>query len=68
MRFAQHLLLFIFLLFCQASFSQDNSYNQLNTVIVSANKSLEKRTEAPIAISVIGKQAMNELKANRIDY
>ncbi len=68
MRFAQHLLLFIFLLFCQASFSQDSSYNQLNTVIVSANKYLEKRTEAPIAISVIGKQAMNELKANRIDY
>ena len=68
MRFAQHLLLFIFLLFCRASFSQDSSYNQLNPVIVSANKYLEKRTEAPIAISVIGKQAMNELKANRIDY
>ncbi len=68
MRFAQHLLLFIFLLFCQKGFSQDSIYNQLNTVIVSANKSLEKRREAPIAISVIGKQTINELKANRIDY
>jgi outer membrane receptor protein involved in Fe transport len=68
MRFAQFLLLFIFILFCQKGFSQDSIYNQLNTVIVSANKSLEKRTEAPIAISVIGKQAIQELKANRIDF
>lgn len=40
----------------------------LNTVIVTANKSKEKRIESPIAISVLGKQQIQEAKATRIDF
>ena len=47
---------------------QDTSMNQLNTVIVSANKLSEKRTAAPIAMSVINSTTINALKPNRIDY
>ena len=40
----------------------------LNTVIVTANKSKEKRIEAPLAISILGKQQIQEAKATRIDF
>jgi iron complex outermembrane receptor protein len=40
----------------------------LNTVIVTANKSKEKRIESPIAISVLGKQQIQEAKATRVDF
>ncbi|MEY3538951.1 MAG: hypothetical protein RL188_368 [Bacteroidota bacterium] len=40
----------------------------LQTVIVTANKSKEKRINAPIAISLLGKQQIQEAKAPRIDF
>lgn len=40
----------------------------LQTVIVSANKSKEKRIESPVAISVMGKTQIQEAKATRIDF
>lgn len=40
----------------------------LQTVIVTANKSKEKRIESPISISVLGKQQIQEAKAVRIDF
>jgi len=44
------------------------SDSSLQTVIVTANKSKEKRIESPIAISVLGKQQIQEAKAVRIDF
>jgi outer membrane receptor protein involved in Fe transport len=40
----------------------------LQTVIVTANKSKEKRINAPIAISLLGRQQIQEAKAPRIDF
>ena len=40
----------------------------LQTVIATANKSKEKRINAPIAISLLGKQQIQEAKAPRIDF
>jgi iron complex outermembrane receptor protein len=40
----------------------------LQTVIVTANKSKEKRINAPIAISLLSKQQIQEAKAPRIDF
>jgi outer membrane cobalamin receptor len=42
--------------------------SSLQTVIVTANKSKEKRIESPIAISVLGKQQIQEAKAVRLDF
>ncbi|ANI88565.1 TonB-dependent receptor [Arachidicoccus ginsenosidimutans] len=42
--------------------------NKLGEVVVSANRTVEKRTEAPIAISVIGKQTIEDTKAQRLDF
>ena len=39
----------------------------LDQVVVTANRTNEKRTEAPIAISIINKQTIDEAKAQRID-
>jgi len=62
-------ILCVLITFCNfKSNGQDTSFNQLNTVIVSANKLSEKRTAAPIAMSVINSKTINALKANRIDY
>jgi len=44
------------------------SDSSLQTVIVTANKSKEKRIESPIAISVLGKQQIQEAKAVRLDF
>lgn len=41
--------------------------NQLNQVIVSASREAQVRTEAPVAISAISKQVMNETKAVSLD-
>ena len=59
-----------FLLVSNNSFGQiqDSNYNPLTTVIVSANKLTEKRTESPIAISLLSQQLIELTKASRIDF
>ncbi|MDE1191674.1 MAG: TonB-dependent receptor [Arachidicoccus sp.] len=42
--------------------------NELGQVVVSANRTAEKRSEAPIAISVISKQTIEDTKAQRLDF
>ncbi len=65
---------FVFLLFSfpLIGLSQVKSFkiidSSLNTVIVTASKSKEKRIESPVAISVIGNQQIQEAKATRIDF
>ena len=62
-------ILFILITICSTKTNgQDSSANQLNTVVVSANKISEKRITAPIAMSVISSKTINALKSNRIDY
>jgi outer membrane receptor protein involved in Fe transport len=43
------------------------SFNNLNEIIVSGSRELQKRTEVPVAINVISKTQINETKATRID-
>lgn len=43
------------------------STSNLEQVIVSANRTPQKRSEAPIAISIINKQTMDDTKASRLD-
>jgi len=43
------------------------SNNVLQQVVVTASKTAEKRSEAPVAITVISKQTIDETKAQRID-
>jgi len=43
------------------------SNKQLQQVIVSANRTVEKRSEAPVAIALINKQTIDETKAQRLD-
>jgi iron complex outermembrane receptor protein len=43
------------------------SSNQLNQVVVSANRTAEKRSEAPIAIATVSTQVIQETKAQRLD-
>ena len=40
----------------------------LQQVVVSASRSAQKRTEAPVAIASISKQTIEDAKANRLDY
>jgi outer membrane receptor protein involved in Fe transport len=62
-------LLTVLLVFAYTDlFSQDSVYNQLNPVIVTANKIREKRVESPIAISVISKENIEILKPTRIEF
>ena len=58
----------ILILGSSAAFAQDTSYNNLTTIIVSANKLKEKRTASPVAISVLSPKIIDEAKAQRIDY
>jgi outer membrane receptor protein involved in Fe transport len=44
------------------------SVNELAQVVVSANRTAQKRSEAPIAIAVIGKQTIQDTKAQRLDF
>jgi len=63
------LLLFINILFLQTFLvGQDSLVSQLNPVIVTANKTSEKRIESPIAISLVSKESIALYKPNRIDY
>jgi len=52
--------------------SQEKSFqlsdSSLQTVIVTASKSREKRIESPIAISILGQQQIQEAKAVRLDF
>lgn len=41
--------------------------NYMQEVVVSANRTLQKRTEAPIAITTINKQTIEDTKAQRLD-
>jgi len=43
------------------------SFTNLNEVIVSANREVQKRVEAPVAIQVISKTTINDTKATRLD-
>ncbi len=43
------------------------SATELQRVVVSANRTAEKRSEAPIAIATISKQTINDTKAQRLD-
>lgn len=43
------------------------SFANLNEVIVSANREVQKRTEVPVAIDVISKTQINDTKATRLD-
>lgn len=61
------LFLFIFLITNYNSNAQDTSYKSLSPVIVSANKLKEKRSQAPIAISILSPKIIEETKAQRID-
>ncbi len=68
MQFASKLFLVLSLFISVQGLSQDSSYNQLNTVLVTASKFVEKRVEAPVAISVLNRQTIHETNANRIDF
>ena len=48
--------------------SQDSSFSNLTTVIISANKLKEKRINSPVAIAVLSPKMIEETKAQRIDY
>ncbi len=41
--------------------------SQLNQVVVSANRTAEKRSEAPIAIGTVSRQTIQDTKAQRLD-
>ncbi|GAA4806393.1 TonB-dependent receptor [Olivibacter ginsenosidimutans] len=43
------------------------TYAELQRVVVSANRTAEKRSEAPIAIASISKQTIEDTKAQRLD-
>lgn len=43
------------------------SFGNLNEVIVSGNREVQKRTEVPVAIDVISKTQINDTKATRLD-
>ena len=43
------------------------SFANLNEVIVSGNREVQKRTEVPVAIDVISKTQINDTKATRLD-
>jgi outer membrane receptor protein involved in Fe transport len=47
--------------------SLSQSFSNLNEVIVSGNREIQKRTEVPVAIDVISKTQINDTKATRID-
>ncbi len=43
------------------------AYNNLEEIIISGSRELQKRSEVPIAINVISKSVMNDTKATRLD-
>jgi iron complex outermembrane receptor protein len=63
------ILLFVSFLFLQKhGFSQVAVNNQLDTIVVSANKLNQTRKEAPIAISIVNAIAIKKENATRIDF
>jgi len=50
------------------SISLEPSNSDLDKVVVTANRTAEKRSEAPIAISIINKQTIEDTKAQRLDW
>lgn len=67
MRFKLRLFICLFLIVHYNSYAQDSSYSDLSAVIVTANKLKEKRSQAPIAISILSPKLIEETKAQRID-
>lgn len=47
--------------------SLSSSFANLNEIIVSGNREVQKRTEVPVAIDVISKSQINDTKATRLD-
>ena len=43
------------------------SFSNLNEIIVSGSREMQKRTEVPVAINVISKTQINDTKATRLD-
>ncbi len=43
------------------------SFANLNEIIISGNREIQRRTEVPVAINVISKATINETKATRLD-
>jgi iron complex outermembrane recepter protein len=42
--------------------------NNMQEVVISANRTLQKRTEAPVAIATVNKQTIEDTKAQRLDH
>ena len=67
MQLRLRLFICLFLIVHYTSYAQDSSYSDLSPVIVTANKLKEKRSQAPIAISILSSKLIEETKAQRID-
>lgn len=69
-----HFLLFSFSFLCSIAVAAQkdtivtSNQSDLDVVIVTANKSKEKRSLSPLAISVLNKQLIDATKATRIDF
>jgi outer membrane receptor protein involved in Fe transport len=48
-------------------FALQSNHGSLQEVVISASRTAQKRSEAPVAIATIGKQTMEDTKATRID-
>lgn len=46
----------------------NTTINTLQDVVVSANRTAQKRSEAPVAIAIINKQTIEDSKAQRLDF
>jgi outer membrane receptor protein involved in Fe transport len=68
MKISLGLLLGLCLLVTINGLGQDSSYNELNTVVVTANKFITKRVESPIAISIISQKLIQETRPARMDF
>ncbi|MGI9137862.1 MAG: TonB-dependent receptor [Sediminibacterium sp.] len=67
MQFKLRLFICLTVLVHYFSYAQDSSYNPLTPVIVTANKLKEKRSQAPISISILSPKIVEETRAQRID-
>ena len=67
MQLRLRLFICLFLIVHYNSYAQDSSYSDLSPVIVTANKLKERRSQAPIAISILSQKLIEETKAQRID-
>jgi len=53
---------------CGQSADTDTIVNRLQEVVVSGNRTIQKRIELPIAIANIGSRTIQETKAQRLDF